>query len=192
MWVVQSAIQPTSHRSQAKGHHPPEHGRGAPAGQGEAGLGSPGGGEPAGRTALPSGSENKKGGQGHSHSADFQHLRHATRFIRQKMLVPGEGGEQAWGSRDGQNRNWELRAQVGGSATATQCSLRRRHRVWAPPSAGAKIMKKPHIPPSYCGLKLGINPPVPCSPQHLQAELQYSITVNVLWPTAKNIDKIPL
>lgn len=71
----------------------------------------------------------RKGGQGHSHSADFQHLRHATRFICQKMLVPGEGGEQAWGSRDGQNRNWELRGPGGGvghshpmrSPTTTPC-----------------------------------------------------------------------
>lgn len=68
---------------------------------------------------------------------------------------------------------------------------RRQHCAQAPPFARAKIMK-PYIPPNYCGVKLGINPPGPRSPQHLQVEPRYSITANVLWPTAKNIDKISL
>lgn len=105
--------------------------------------------------------------QGHGHGlAHVWHL--GGELQRSANAASGGGGGQA--GADGTIRGEAARPPAPrGASPPPQRHFRKTTLCPGASSAGAKIMKKPYIPPNYCGLQLGINPAVPRSPQPLPA-----------------------
>lgn len=160
---MQSAILPTSYESLASRE------AGAAGAAGARRLGRPGGdtqpGQPVDerRQAAPPGCKHKVTATARPTSGTW-----AVSFSCQRTQHLVEAGGRR--GADGTIRGEAARSPAPrGASPPPQRHFRKTTLSPGASSAGAKIMKKPYIPPNYCGLQLGINPAAPRSPQPLPA-----------------------